>query len=184
LSAGPKEIHPDARVLQHIIDSSSVSGAGGGLSGDAAAGGEGGPGGKPWSSAKRMVRQTMDWSQIGPGAAAAAANGEPGGGIGGMVARSLKLPSKTAASTNSGAAVPGTAPVPASSARLTGLSMSSMFAGGLAAVTEGAGGDGGGAGAEVREQRAGSVGVILSQKDLAMSSAAQHEETLKAWRNM
>ena len=45
-------------------------------------------------------------------------------------------------------------------------------------------GDCGGAGAEVREQRAGSVGVILSQKDLAMSSAAQHEETLKAWRDM
>ena len=75
--------------------------------------------------------------------------------------------------------VPGVAAEAVAATAKTGIS---MFVGALGAVPESESPEP--VDIEVRIQRAGSVGVVVDQTELAMGSDAMQEELARAWRNM
>ena len=180
-------IRPEARTLHYIVDVDELAEKGLGsvnTGGDPRA--DQGSGGKqPWASAKQKVRQTMDWSKIGSNARRTARSDDA------TVNHSVKLQAsatsnsrganniKVAGSTSMLTAVPGVAAEAVAATAKTGIS---MFVGALGAVPESESPEP--VDIEVRIQRAGSVGVVVDQTELAMGSDAMQEELARAWRNM
>jgi|EP01043_Picozoa_sp_COSAG02_P017862 hypothetical protein len=182
-SGGGKRIRSEARTFHHIVDVDEHAERGLGSAntgGDQRAGQDSG-GKHQWASAKQKVRQTMDWTKISSSASGTMRSGDA------VVAQSVKLPSRSnsgakaalAGSTSMLTAVPGVA---AEAVAATAKGGMSMFVGALGAVPESESAEP--LEIDVRMQRAGSVGVVLDQNELAMGSDAMQEELAKAWRNL
>lgn len=180
-------IRPEARTFHYIVDVDELAerGLGAGNTGGYPRADQGSGGKQPWASARQKVRQTMDWSKIGSSARDTARSDDS------TVDHSVKLPASARSrsggtsnitvtgSTSMLTAVPGVA---AEAVAATAKSGISMFVGALGHVPESESPEP--VDIKVRMQRAGSVGVAVSQVELAMGSDAMQKELAQAWRNM